>query len=86
MLDDDDDDALAQLLTRTRQLPAGILTDRPGVIAKAEQLWHQDRPHLLNRVEFVGADFFSQAPPADVYFLRHVHPAGDAPGLRHEPG
>ncbi|PRW59016.1 hydroxyneurosporene methyltransferase [Chlorella sorokiniana] len=51
----------------------GALVDLPSVVAGAEELWRRERPQLLGRTSFVGADFFSDLlPPADVYFLRFI--------------
>eukprot|EP00887_Chlorella_sp_A99_P005868 scaffold1.g5868.t1 len=62
---------LAALLARHPNMTA-VLTDRPEVVAEAERLWAARRAGLARRATFLPADFFREAPAADVYFLRAI--------------
>jgi hypothetical protein len=60
----------------------GVLFDRPEVIARAQQAFAGSS--LVNRVEFVGGDFFDEVPAGgDLYVLREIlHNWDDGLALR----
>ncbi|KAI9143695.1 O-methyltransferase-domain-containing protein [Paraphysoderma sedebokerense] len=50
-----------------------ILFDRPKTAQDANQHWKKEHGDLINRVQFVGGDFFKKVPAnGDVYFLRTI--------------
>ncbi|KAF0498499.1 hydroxyneurosporene methyltransferase [Gigaspora margarita] len=63
---------LFQLMTHYPAMK-GVLYELPSVIEMSEKLWSINHKQLLNRVQFVRADFFiNPPPPADIYFLRSI--------------
>jgi len=61
---------LEALMTAFPQV-RGILLDRPEVVEQTRRRF--EGSPLLDRLEFVGADFFEYVPPgADAYVIKHV--------------
>ena len=56
----------ADNLTTAQPLLGVRAACRPPVVEGAKKVWAAQRAGLVGRVEFVGGDFFSAVPAADV--------------------